>query len=75
RLELINRGSGGVPYQWSVYTAAVGGGFGVNPNSFEVWEYPSGGNPSCCIPRFRILASGGQPSIPGEVVINPAVVS
>jgi hypothetical protein len=50
-----SRESGGATRRWSVYTAAVGGGFGVLPNSFSIWDYP--GNPgsgSCCIDRFTI---------------------
>jgi hypothetical protein len=70
RMELLNRGAGGTSYLWRIYTAAVGGGFGVNPNSFEVWEYPPSGQPACCIPRLRILKAGA--TVPGEVVIDGA---
>lgn len=70
RLELVNRGAGGNPYRWAIYTAAVGGGFGVQPNGWEVWEYPGSATPACCIPRFRINPSGGSAVVPGEVVID-----
>ncbi|GIV23256.1 MAG: hypothetical protein N3A68_02190 [Bacteroidia bacterium] len=72
RIELVNRGAGGTQYIWRIYTAAVGGGFGVNPNAWEVWEYPPSGTPGCCLPRFRIYPAGGTASPPGEVVINQA---
>lgn len=36
-LFLSNRGLGGGSYTWSLYTAAVGGGYGVKPNAFEIW--------------------------------------
>lgn len=50
-----NRGQNGSTYQWNIYTAAVGGGYGVKPNAFEVWEYPSPNvNSNCCIQRFSI---------------------
>jgi hypothetical protein len=71
-IELRNRGSGGGDYIWRLYTAAVGGGFGVNPNSFEIWEYPQDATPGCCLPRLRILESGSQASAPSEVVIDGA---
>jgi len=59
-ISLINRGLNGNPYQWVIYTAAIGGGYGVRPNAFEVWEYPpSIVNPSCCIQRFSIDKSNG----------------
>lgn len=40
-VQLVSRGAGGGAMWWSLYTAAVGGGWGVNPNSFEIWEYPA----------------------------------
>ena len=52
RLALSNRSAGGNTTTWSLYTAAVGGGFGVNPNGFEIWEYPA------TRPRLRILPGG-----------------
>jgi hypothetical protein len=54
-LRLIGRGAGGNPYSWTIYTAATGGGHGVRPNAFEVWEYPPANmNNNCCIQRFGI---------------------
>ena len=66
---LTNRGAGGLPYTWRLQTAAVGGGFGVNPNALEIWEYPQDSTPGCCLPRLRILASGNQGSAPPPVTI------
>ncbi|MCJ8212050.1 hypothetical protein MUY27_20200 [Mucilaginibacter sp. RS28] len=55
-IALTNRGQNGIPYTWKIYTSAVGGGFGVRPNAFEVWEYPPQliPNLSCCLQRFVI---------------------
>ena len=39
KLGLTNRGAGGTPVTWNLYTAAVGGGWGVTPNAFEIWSY------------------------------------
>ena len=33
-LKLVNRHTGGQDKTWALYTAAVGGGFGVQPNAF-----------------------------------------
>ena len=52
RLSLINRAKGGVEQTWSLYTAAVGGGWGVTPNAFEIWEYPATQS------RFQIRPGG-----------------
>jgi hypothetical protein len=52
RLGLINRSAGGNEVQWALYTAAVGGGWGVNPNAFEIWEYPATQS------RFQIRSGG-----------------
>ena len=68
--ELSNRGAGGQPYYWRMYTAAVGGGAGITPNSYEIWEYPQDDTPHCCIRRFQILASGNNTVIPSSVVID-----
>jgi len=56
--ELIGRGTGGVPDKWSIYTAPVGGGFGVPANSLSIWEYPPSSGGGCCLQRFVILPSG-----------------
>lgn len=66
---LSNRGAGGAPYTWRLQTAAVGGGFGVNPNALEIWEYPQDAMPGCCLPRLRILPSGNQGSAVTPVTI------
>jgi hypothetical protein len=39
-IALVNRHAGGGEIRWSLYTAAVGGGSGVVPNAFEIWQYP-----------------------------------
>jgi hypothetical protein len=41
RIALIGRRAGGAEQNWSLFTAAVGGGWGVTPNAFEIWEYPA----------------------------------
>lgn len=61
-INLSNRGLGGAGYKWTLYTAAVGGGFGVMPNAFEIWEYPpSTMNPNWSIQRLSINRSNGHP--------------
>ncbi|SPF43848.1 hypothetical protein SBA1_500001 [Candidatus Sulfotelmatobacter kueseliae] len=52
-----------MPNKWSIYTAAVGGGFGVPANSLSIWQYPPNQNPGCCLERFTI-----SPSVPGQTV-------
>lgn len=68
--EMTNRGANGSSYGWLTYTAAVGGGFGVGPNGYEIWEYPNDATKHCCHQRFVIHASttGMQPATP--VVID-----
>lgn len=39
-INMTNRGLGGRGYLWSLFTAAVGGGYGVRGNAIEIWEYP-----------------------------------
>lgn len=51
-LRLTNRGAGGNEFHWNLMTAAVGGGWGVNPNAFEIWEYPATAS------RFQIRPGG-----------------
>src|SRR5450755_2923517 len=53
--NLIGRGTGGQPQKWSIFTAPVGGGFGVPANSLSVWEYPANTINGCCLQRFTIL--------------------
>src|SRR5690606_15613652 len=38
--SLVNRGPGGGERAWTLYTAAVGGGYGATQNGFDIWEYP-----------------------------------
>jgi hypothetical protein len=57
-LQLVNRGAGGVDAMWSLYTAAVGGGFGVNANAFEIWQYPA------TLSRFQIRSDGHTIMVP-----------
>jgi len=67
--HLANTSTGGY---WVMYLADPDGGFGVAPNSFEIWEYPANsGAGTCCRARLRILSSNGL-ATPTEVVINSA---
>jgi hypothetical protein len=67
-LILSNRGPSGAHHRWHLYTAAVGGGYGVQPNAFEVWEYPEGSG-HCCHQRFVVF-----PSVTGTTASTPPVV-
>ena len=51
--DLRSRDSGGATRVWKVFTAAVGGGYGVAPNSYSIWDYPP--NSPYGGPRFTIL--------------------
>ena len=51
-LSLIGRAVGGGEQRWTLYTAAVGGGWGVTPNGFDIWEYPA------TAARFRLKPGG-----------------
>lgn len=65
-LSLVTRGGGGSTVTWRAYTAAVGGGFGVEPGAFEIWQYEPPAR------RFQIrpngdtilTPSGGQVGLP-----------
>jgi hypothetical protein len=62
--KLAARAAGGGENEWAIWTAAVGGGYGIPPNSFSVWQYPPSGNPST-LERFTILpAPAGQGADP-----------
>ncbi len=58
KLSLVNRRAGGALQEWALYTSAVGGGFGVNPNAFEIWEYPA------TLSRFQIRSGGNTILVP-----------
>ena len=75
-INLFTRASGGSEQRWSIYTAAIGGGWGVNPNAFEVWEYPATASRLQIRPGGNtILApSGGNVGI-GTVPAQKLVVS
>jgi len=67
--KLIGRALNGGTNTWAIYTAPVGGGTGVFPNSLSIWQYPSSSNPSCCIERFTIYpASTNNPTPPAAYV-------
>lgn len=70
---LTNRRAGGGDYKWSLMTGAVGGGWGVTPNGFDLYEYPGGGAGSCCIPRIIVHPSekNGVLTNVTPFVINP----
>lgn len=60
-VSLRNRGQGGNMHSWSIYTSAIGGGFGVRPNAFEIWEYPASST-NCCNQRISVSPTiGNQP--------------
>lgn len=67
RLSLITRRAGGADTTWSLYAAAVGGGFGVEPGAFEIWQYPE------TVPRFKIRPTG-EVYVPGRVNASDLVV-
>jgi hypothetical protein len=47
--KLIGRAAGGGTNTWAIFTAPVGGGFGIPVNSLSIWQYQSNGSPSCCM--------------------------
>ncbi len=60
--SLEAREKGGTDHTWRIYTAAVGGGWGVPGNSLTFWEY--GFNPSkTCLPRMVLQANTGNVGI------------
>ncbi len=71
-LSLTGRSAGGGAHTWKLYTASVGGGFGVEPRAFEIWQYPE------TVRRFQIrpngdtilTPSGGTIGMPGGAVIS-----
>ena len=69
--KLVGRDSGGGAHTWAIYTAPVGGGFGVPANSLSIWEYPPSGQPGCCLQRFVILPAETA-SVTGSTVVIDA---
>jgi hypothetical protein len=67
--KLLGRGVNGVPNTWAIYTAPVGGGFGVPANSLSIWQYPPNASPGCCLERFTILPAKAATS-PSTVTID-----
>lgn len=64
---LRSREAGDYIRTWKIYTAPVGGGYGVPPNGFAIWDYP--GNPTsvgwCCNARLVIQPTPNSgPSAP-----------
>lgn len=53
-VALTSRGANGATISWKMYTAAIGGGFGVTPSAYEIWSYGAQGGNS----RFAIHADG-----------------
>ena len=72
-INVINRRTGGGDYRWSLMSGATGGGWGVTPNGFDLFEYPGGGSGNCCIPRMVVHPSekNGVLSNITPFVINP----
>lgn len=68
--KLIGRGAGGFPNQWVMYTSPIGGGFGVPPNSFSLWQYPPNQSPGCCFQRFVILPAEAPTDTGATVAID-----
>lgn len=50
--------------KWSIWMADPDGGYGVQANGWEIWEYPPNGGNNCCRARFRVQAgsTAGQPA-------------
>ncbi len=74
-ISLSGRGVGGTEHSWTMQTAAVGGGWGVNPNAFEIWEYPGDNSNNCCFPRFKILSDGTTILAPSGGVVGIGMVN
>ena len=55
-LEFNNKGLNGLEHKWKVQVASNTECWGVRPNAYEVWEYPTGENKR----RFAILTGRGQ---------------
>ena len=68
--SLAGRGAGGTINTWKTLTAPVGGGFGVLPNSYSIWQYPPNAKPGCCLDRFNILPAEAPSDTGGTVTID-----
>jgi hypothetical protein len=68
--KLIGRDRNGGATTWAIYTAPVGGGFGVPPNSLSIWQYPSSGSPGCCLQRLTI-----EPSTSFNTTVTPVSIN
>jgi len=66
-IRFDSRDTGGTTHTWRIYTAPIGGGYGVAPNSIEFWEYPPGGG---SLRRFVILKN--TTASPSVVAIDGA---
>jgi len=66
-IRFDSRDTGGTTHTWRIYTAPIGGGYGVAPNSIEFWEYPPGGG---VLRRFVILKN--TTASPSVVAIDGA---
>ncbi|MDW8417753.1 MAG: tail fiber domain-containing protein [Bacteroidia bacterium] len=54
-MHWVNRS---LPYAYRLWLADPDGGYGVEPNALELWEYPNSG--PCCRPRLRIQPTRNQ---------------
>ena len=55
-LEFNNKGLNGLEHKWRVQVASNTECWGVKPNGYEIWEYPTGENKR----RFAIQTGRGQ---------------
>jgi hypothetical protein len=67
---MFNRAASGGDYSWRFATASSGGGFGIVPNAFELYEYPSNASLACCYRRF--IARPANVASPKVFVIDGA---
>lgn len=68
RVLLSNRKANGQTCYWFVQVGASREVSGVQPNAFELWEYPNGLGGST--PRLRVLSSGEGTNLATEVVVG-----
>jgi hypothetical protein len=69
-LSVTSRLAGGTDITWKMYTAAAGGGFGVEPAAYEIWQYDTRGG----LLRFAIHKDGNTYLTPrgGSLFISGA---